>query len=70
MLKHLPAAALAAGLAAQLPACDAAPARAPARKAGCVANVFDACMKACTARGGQPRFCPDYCNRRKAAKGC
>ena len=70
MLKHLPAAALAAGPAVSMSAFDAAPAPAPARKAGCAANVFDACMKACNARGGQPRFCPDYCNRRKAAKGC
>lgn len=68
MLKHLPAAALAAGPAVSKSASDAAPA--PARKAGCAASVFDACMKACTARGGRPRFCPDYCNRRKAAKGC
>ena len=70
MVNHLPAGAGGAGPGVWMWGFDAAAAPAPARKAGCVANVFDACMKACTARGGQPRFCPDYCNRRKAAKGC
>lgn len=73
MLKILSAAAFAAGPALSMTAFDAGPALAQAKKGKkgkCMANFFDACMKACTSRGGQPRFCPDYCTKRKAAKGC
>lgn len=70
MLKILSAAAFAVGLTLSMAAFDAGPALAQAKKGKCAANFFDACMKACTSRGGQPRFCPDYCTKQKAAKGC
>ena len=38
--------------------------------AKCPANYFEACMKRCTGAGGQPRFCPQYCEKRKAEQGC
>lgn len=40
----------------------------PANK--CPANFVETCMKSCSARGGQARLCPQYCQDQKAKRGC
>ena len=36
----------------------------------CVANFHDACMKRCLNGGGQPRLCPQFCQKRERELGC
>ena len=36
----------------------------------CVANFLDACYASCVKAGGQPRFCPDYCQKKKLEYSC
>ena len=45
-------------------------ARAKKKSAQCVANFHDACMKRCLNGGGQPRLCPQFCQKRERELGC
>lgn len=34
------------------------------RKQGCPANYAKTCVSTCVKQGGQPRFCPAWCEKR------
>jgi len=40
------------------------------KSAKCVANFHEACMKRCLNGGGQPRLCPQFCDKRQRELGC
>jgi len=40
------------------------------KSARCVANFHEACMKRCLNGGGQPRLCPQFCEKRQRELGC
>ena len=40
------------------------------KSAQCVPNFHEACMKRCLNGGGQPRLCPQFCEKRQRELGC
>jgi hypothetical protein len=56
-------------LATAFPVSDGA-AQAKKKSPQCVANFHDACMKRCLNGGGQPRLCPQFCQKRERELGC
>lgn len=38
--------------------------------AACAPGFVEQCIKNCSNRGGQPRYCPTYCNDQQRKAGC